>query len=388
MNNKKLLTDITKTLIGYIKQNTTAQCEHTASHPCDFYTDPARFENEKSQWKKLPQLVGFSQDLPKSGSYFTLTEWPVPLLLTRDHQGEARAFINACSHRNGQLKSGRGQCQVLSCPYHAWAFDLKGNLIKVFEEHTYGEIDKTQFPLTQVQCEEFNGMIYIMLDDTTPLNVAQHLGSMVEQLSRWQLDQLTPVARKVMPTRCNWKLAIETFSEGYHFEPLHKETVGDYAIGNCSHYDRFGDDLQHHRIAFPNKWIKALIGQPEQQWGEENELFKNFQLVHFIYPNIVLLISPVEVEFFQIIPGNDVSEHTTIYTCYVRSPELLLTDEQKDAAKAHFEFIAKVIIDEDYAMVSTIQTTLDATSSRRHSNFGRNEPALHNLHRVLAFEQH
>ncbi|MCP4322270.1 MAG: aromatic ring-hydroxylating dioxygenase subunit alpha [Alteromonadales bacterium] len=382
MNNIKLLENITDQLLSFIKTNSTAQAESIMTRNTKTYTDPEYFKIEKESWFKQPQLMCFTQDIPKPGSFVALEQWPIPVLIVRDSSGIVHAFLNSCPHRNGKLKSGKGKCSVISCPYHAWNFDLNGNLIKVFEEHTFGDIDKKQHGLTHLVCEERYGMIFVVLDtDITTLDIDEHLGDIAPELKRWELENLTLVASKEMNIDCNWKLAIETFSEGYHFEPLHRDSVGDYAIGNCSQFEVFGNEKQHHRIAFPNKSIKELITKPKSEWGNEQVLFKNFQLVHFIFPNNILLISPTEVEFFQIIPGDNVGQHTTIYSSYVRNPDLLSNDKQIEAANAHFEFIAKVVIDEDYDMVATIQKTLNATKGERVANYGKNEPALHNLYR-------
>ena len=45
------------------------------------------------------------------------------------------------------------------------------------------------------------------------------------------------------------------------------------------------------------------------------------QFVHFIYPNISLLVSPSAVELFQLYPGKTVDEHMTRYRCYWRTQE-------------------------------------------------------------------
>ena len=54
-----------------------------------------------------------------------------------------------------------------------------------------------------------------------------------------------------MPT--NWKLAMDTFCEGYHFGPLHPDTIGASSYSNIMAYDQYN---YNHRIGFPSKSIK------------------------------------------------------------------------------------------------------------------------------------
>ena len=42
-----------------------------------------------------PQLVGLSNDLPSSGSFYTIDELRAPILTTRDQDGQFRAFLDA-----------------------------------------------------------------------------------------------------------------------------------------------------------------------------------------------------------------------------------------------------------------------------------------------------
>ncbi len=59
------------------------------------------------------------------------TCWGCPFIMVRREDNSIGVFHNVCSHRGAQLV-GRGlQCchQRLRCPYHAWLYDLEGNLI-------------------------------------------------------------------------------------------------------------------------------------------------------------------------------------------------------------------------------------------------------------------
>jgi phenylpropionate dioxygenase-like ring-hydroxylating dioxygenase large terminal subunit len=39
-----------------------------------------------------------------------------------------RGFYNVCQHRAHELVSGEGNARLLVCPYHAWSYELSGEL--------------------------------------------------------------------------------------------------------------------------------------------------------------------------------------------------------------------------------------------------------------------
>ena len=49
----------------------------------------------------------------------------------RDEAGELRAFLNVCRHRGtAVVEQPCGAAVRFQCPYHAWIYDLEGNLIR------------------------------------------------------------------------------------------------------------------------------------------------------------------------------------------------------------------------------------------------------------------
>jgi hypothetical protein len=82
----------------------------TSAYTC---TEVARREQEVF-FRDHPQLIGLSGSLPKPGSYMTVEDFGVPVLATRDSDGQFRAFVNACRHRGARLADGRGEAAALA----------------------------------------------------------------------------------------------------------------------------------------------------------------------------------------------------------------------------------------------------------------------------------
>ena len=73
----------------------------------------------------------------------------------------------------------------------------------------------------------------------------------------------------------------------------------------------------------------------------------------------------------------------TRYSCYYRGHVPLETKEQRQEAQDHFNFIVKVVADEDYWISGNLQKNMN-TGLRTVTTFGRNEPALINMHTGIA----
>ena len=53
------------------------------------------------------------------------------LVLWRDAQGVAKAFVDRCPHRGARFSLGRVNEGNLECPYHGWQFSTTGQCVKV-----------------------------------------------------------------------------------------------------------------------------------------------------------------------------------------------------------------------------------------------------------------
>ncbi len=379
MENVQVYRDLVKRMLALVAAGTTDSAPDTHRQPTSVYTDPELLNLEKlTIFRDEPQFICFSSDLPEKGSYYTFDDLGTPVLLTRDNDGKVNAFLNACTHRAGRLKEGCGKTASLSCPYHAWGFDLKGKLRAVYEEKSFGNIEKSLYDLVKLPVEEKYGMIFAGMHPDVKFSIDEIFGEFSPVFEMWDLGSLSYVATREWKLKTNWKLALDTFCEGYHFLALHKVTLGSISLGNTAAFDTFGPEGRNHRLAFPNASILRLKDIPEPEWTKD--VFNDFQLVHFIYPNTSMLVSPVSVEFFKLYPGEKPGEHRTVYRSYVRKGDGKGWDG--NSPQEHFEFICKVIDEEDYWVSANVMKSLNA-NMLTYSTFGRNEPALQNMHKAL-----
>ena len=70
-------------------------------------------------------FLGLEAELPNAGDFKTNFLGDMPVVVTRDEQGELRAFENRCAHRGALLCiAPRGNVKRITCVYHNWSLIL------------------------------------------------------------------------------------------------------------------------------------------------------------------------------------------------------------------------------------------------------------------------
>src|SRR5690242_11093360 len=108
--------------------------EGNARVPYRVFSDPEIYREELSRIFLGPtwQFLTLASQLPSPGDYLTTFLGETPVIVTRGHDGEIHAMLNRCAHRGNLVcLKRRGRAEDLTCVYHAWRYDLEGNLKSV-----------------------------------------------------------------------------------------------------------------------------------------------------------------------------------------------------------------------------------------------------------------
>lgn len=369
------LIDLTRRALKLARDKTTdlAPRQHTVD--AREYTSLDRHHRDRAMLMSSPQLVGYVSELPGTGAYCTKTVMGRSLLLTRTSDGSVRAFDNVCLHRQSQVATGCGTANRFSCPYHAWTYDNTGRLVGVPGREGFPEVALKIDGLKELPAADFAGFLWVALDSGATLDVAAHLGPLADELDSWGIGRWSPLGEKVLDSPINWKLAVDTFAENYHFATVHRQTFATIARSNCTVFDSYGP---HHRLIFPLNAILELDNVPEEQWDP----FHNMVVIYALFPNIVLSVTIANGELFRVYPGDQPGRSITVHQ---NSTPLDVSDESVAAgAQAVFEYAHSTVRDEDYRLVASLQANLES-GARDHLMFGRNEPGLQ--HRHITWQQ-
>ena len=344
------------------------------------YTDPERFKREmKTVFRDVPIVAGLSQDIKEPGSIMLFDELGQSIIITRAKKGEVRAFLNMCSHRAMALIDKPCKKNLMTCPFHGWSFDLEGNLVGLPEAEAFENIDRSTRNLVKVPVKEWAGLIFILpRAGDEDIDVKGHLGDFAIELEQLELAGSIPVKASMMQAECNWKYALDTYGEGYHFPVLHKENVALFNTTETLH-DRFG---KHHRTGWAETAMREYMDKPEAEWPEPS-----YGGIHYIFPNTIIFYGSVgEMEpFVQIFRHYPTSVDTmrTYFNVYSRA-EIPNDEFREFIATAGHDGTRHVVETEDYWVATEGYKRLKSAPEGFKVLYGANEWSLQDKHKAIA----
>lgn len=373
-----------KLLIERLDAGTNVDAGTTTTLKTSVYTDRSTAQRERELFfEQTPQCIGMSGDLAEPGSFLTLNDLGIPILATRDDQGAFRAFVNSCRHRGAIVETEpRGTKRRFSCPFHAWTYDPAGTLVGLPKQEHFGDVDTDCLGLRELAAEERHGLLFVHPDPDATIDLDALLGEWFnDEFPSWNFADLIPINHDAYDTACNWKLAMDTFGETYHFSVLHKETLFNSFHGNVQCYDE-ADHL--HRMILCRRDIDAMRHLPESEW----DITVAGLPVYWIFPNVILMPFAAGCFLVRAYPdAEDPGRHTSRIDFYMKSHLKNATgvegEEIAEFIASIAQNFAEIIRDEDYVMGESQQLAANG-GSLDEIIFGRNEPALHHYHATYA----
>nr|WP_208456311.1 aromatic ring-hydroxylating dioxygenase subunit alpha [Burkholderia gladioli] len=200
--------------------------------PYQVFQDEAVYADEQEAIFRGPNwsFLCLETEVPDPGDFRSTFVGDAPVVVTRDTDGELYAFENRCAHRGALVcLEDQGNARDFSCVYHAWTYNLQGDLVGVaFKDGIDGKGGmKPDFctgdhGLRKLRVATLHGLVFgSFSDDVAPLD--EYLGEeIVERIAR-VLDNRSPVVlgrfTQMLPN--NWKLYFENVKDSYHASILH-----------------------------------------------------------------------------------------------------------------------------------------------------------------------
>jgi salicylate 5-hydroxylase large subunit len=100
--------------------------------PYSVYTDAQLHQRELEVlfYGKHWSYVGLECEVPNAGDFRTTSVGERAVIMVRDPDGGINVVENHCAHRGVKFcQKSHGNAKDFVCPYHQWAYDLKGNLL-------------------------------------------------------------------------------------------------------------------------------------------------------------------------------------------------------------------------------------------------------------------
>ncbi len=365
----RLLSDqaVFERVFNHIDNSTTDLGERVWREPADNYYSQERFDAEIAMLKRLPVAYCPSAALPDKGSYIARSSAGTPLVVVRGLDGVVRAFINACRHRGMQVASGRGCSRAFVCPYHAWTYNLEGNLKHIPGQEGFPGVDPEQHGLVEVSAREKGGIVYVM-----------QKGEITEDMLEDCLDYFSPEQQmfetEEMVDEANWKILNETLMEGYHIKSLHSETFYPYGLDNINLVEIYG---ANSRVTYPFRRIEKMRDVAPDQRRIDGLVTS----VYLVFPTASVSALSKHTNLAILEPLSPTSSRWVLYRMVNRAvdgKDIPLEEAQRDAL-----FVGDSGQIEDREAARAIQQSV-SSNGNTHFTFGHFESAIVNFHQHLA----
>ncbi|SVE11162.1 uncharacterized protein METZ01_LOCUS464016, partial [marine metagenome] len=120
---------LTQSEIDHISDGYDMDAARSSTIHSDCYVDARFLDIEREQvFHKTWQFLCHEEKLRESGSYIASDVQGQGIFAMRGTDGKLRAFYNVCQHRGHELLKGEGVVTKITCPYHAWVYNLDGGL--------------------------------------------------------------------------------------------------------------------------------------------------------------------------------------------------------------------------------------------------------------------
>ena len=372
-----------KGLIGHLDNKTNINAGGILKAPADTYVSEERFEREWGTFfLNHPQIIGMSGDLPNPNTFITTEDFGVPVLATRNSKGEFKAYANVCSHRGVTVETlKRGEKSRFSCPFHGWTFNNDGSLIGYPKKEQFGELDKDCYGLKELPALERFGFLWVHPKRDGEIDLDQLLGKeLTEEFNQWNFESLVFANEDEYFTEMNWKLAIDTFGETYHFSVLHKDSLFESFYGNCQMFDSF---KRNGRLILCKRTIDDMRKLPESEW----DICAGSLPVYYLFPNIIFMPTQEGAFLVKEYPSDNSPHKSFSKISFYFYPHVLQQIKElektgidgKQLLEDQYGGFASVIRDEDYVAAASSHKGLKS-GNLDYLTFGKNEPALHHYH--------
>jgi phenylpropionate dioxygenase-like ring-hydroxylating dioxygenase large terminal subunit len=284
--------------------------------PALAYTSESWFQREREElFAKTWTFAGMAEDVSAPGDYITLECGNAALVVLRDLNGRLRAFHNVCRHRGARLLEGSGNIQrgLISCFYHKWTYNLKGELQLAsvpYQQELFPCLDKSLYGLHHAKVAAWKGLLFVH-PDPDAISLEDWLAEIPEKLGPFKPaqerlhdpEELVEVSDIVYRVRANWKIVTENFIDGYHLPLLHSVSLGDGdfmrqkwrpAGRHQAFYRPLKPDIDKDRsYADPDESMPVIAGIPADYGFSYQWLFPNVALSQTAYTWSTFHVIPV-----------------------------------------------------------------------------------------------
>ncbi len=238
-------------------------------------------------WGRQWLFAGHESEVAEPGAYKLFDRTAAPIVVVRGHDGDLRAFYNACRHRGAPVvRDACGTAKRLTCLYHSWSYDTTGELRAVPDRRHFVDVDTGELGLVPVRCETWQGFVFVCEDDdAAPLE--EHLGPLTEQMAEIDGPSLRVLGTQEHRIECNWKLLVDAFSEVYHIRTVHPDNAALLYDDRSVTVAMLPNGHSRLTVAKKEELIPLVAPSPSADNPSVGQLWRETSTSFGIFPNVI-----------------------------------------------------------------------------------------------------
>ena len=374
--------ELRKHLLGFVDTHTTDYAESIMRMDARRYSDPEYLAREYQKvFTSHPMVVAHSSELPDPGCFLTVEHNGTSVLLVRQDDGTVKALVNVCRHRGAQVETREsGRRKMFNCPYHKWCYNRDGSIRHIPFDDGFLGVDRREQALVEYAADEYAGLVWVLPQVGVTLDMTAWVGPELDRdVQACGISQAQLYRKRIFHLPMNWKVVMDGFTDAYHLQFVHPETVGPFFHTNVYKVDSFGKN-----------WRMVVARRGIEQFRSENDgaeldydAFAKYAIANWtIYPGVVIATEPAQFEVWNVRPDPaDLSR--CIVTLLFLVPKLPETEKSIRFFDKNWNLLLHTVEKEDWVVAKTISDGL-AHGEAPELVYGRNEKATQLLHRQLA----
>jgi len=208
---------------------------------------------------------------------------------------EVRMFANTCRHRGHELLpvDSTSTKRMVSCPYHAWTYDLSGRLKGAPGFKDVASFEPAGHGLVELPAQVWNGWVFghalhaVGTPGVPPFE--RYVGDLAGMLALYDIGSLVVADRHSYEVAANWKVIAENYHECYHCPLIHPELCTVTPPDSGENYD------------LPGAWIGGGMVLRDGM--------ASMSLDGSLAATPLPGVSPTAVEYLHLLPNLLVSAH-------------------------------------------------------------------------------
>jgi phenylpropionate dioxygenase-like ring-hydroxylating dioxygenase large terminal subunit len=225
--------------------------------PYRLFSDPEIYALEQQRIFRGPvwNFLCLEIDIANPGDFKMATIGEIPIIVTRDENGDVHAMVNRCAHKGALVCVKEcGNTKQMTCVYHSWVYGMDGKLKGLAFQNGLGGLGGMpddfaieDHRLEPVRIEIFHGLVFGTFSKETPA-FAEYMGKAIADYMRRCFGRpLKLLGLHSQILHNNWKLYAENLRDSYHATLLHTF----YGAMKINRLDMdggivMGDDKWHH----------------------------------------------------------------------------------------------------------------------------------------------